>query len=174
MSTRVSSFPPLLGSSPLHVLILGSMPGVCSLTENRYYAHPRNHFWPLMGELFGARPALEYPQRLMVLHGVGIGLWDVLKQCERLGSLDSAIARNTEVPNDIRTLIAASPQLRAIGFNGSKAWAAFRRHVLPQLSSQMRARLALIPLPSTSPANANTPRDRKLEQWRELTKFLDV
>lgn len=171
-STRVSSFPPALGDGSLRVLILGSMPGVRSLAENRYYAHPQNYFWTLMGELFGAGPELDYARRLECLHDTGVGLWDVLKHCKRSGSLDSAIARDSEVPNDIPALIAASPQLRAIGFNGGTAWATFRRHVLPQLPAETRGRLALIPLPSTSPANAGIPRGRKLEEWGALKKFL--
>lgn len=148
------------------------MPGVRSLAENRYYAHPQNFFWPLMGELFGAGLELPYEQRLDVLHKAGIGLWDVLKQCDRPGSLDSAIARNSEVPNDLAALIAVNPHLRAVGFNGGAAWAAFGRHILPRLPADMLARVALVPLPSTSPANASVSRERKLAQWRELVRFV--
>jgi len=31
------------------VLILGSLPGERSLAEARYYAHPENRFWHLVG-----------------------------------------------------------------------------------------------------------------------------
>ncbi|HKJ63935.1 MAG TPA: DNA-deoxyinosine glycosylase, partial [Desulfopila sp.] len=78
------------------LLILGSMPGAQSLAEEEYYAHPRNGFWPIMGELFGATPALAYTQRLEILCENNIGLWDVIGSCQRrTSSLDSAIEEKT-------------------------------------------------------------------------------
>lgn len=48
------------------VLLLGSMPGVASLQEQRYYAHPRNRFWPLMADICGFDADLPYAQRLQI------------------------------------------------------------------------------------------------------------
>jgi len=39
------------------------MPGVVSLKAGEYYAHPRNAFWQIMGELFGAGHSLPYNER---------------------------------------------------------------------------------------------------------------
>jgi TDG/mug DNA glycosylase family protein len=69
----VCSFPPV--SAPdAKLLILGSMPGNASLAANQYYAHPRNLFWPIMGEVFGAGPELPYVERLLVLQRQGVAL----------------------------------------------------------------------------------------------------
>src|SRR5450759_6032675 len=56
---RVHCFGPI-GDTAAIVLILGSMPGKASLAAGEYYAHPRNAFWTIMGELVGAHPDLPY------------------------------------------------------------------------------------------------------------------
>ena len=96
------------------VLVLGSMPGVASLQEQQYYAHPRNRFWPLLGDLCGFDPALAYEARLRALADAGVGLWDVIGRCERRGSLDADIVRGSEVPNALPSLIAGLPRLRLV------------------------------------------------------------
>ena len=88
------------------VLVLGSMPGTISLRQGRYYAHPRNAFWPIAAEILGFDPALDYALRLERLTQAGVALWDVLQGCEREGSLDADI-RNA-VPNDFAGFLRAS------------------------------------------------------------------
>lgn len=157
----------MLGDAP-RVLILGSMPGRRSLADAEYYAHPRNLFWPLMGELFGAHPTLPYADRLTRLTEAGVALWDVLARCERPGSLDASILAETEVPNPIGALLTAHPTIGVVATNGATAAALFRRHVLAELDPSVRARLTLLRLPSTSPANASIPLEVKRAAWRAL------
>lgn len=159
---RVKSFTPIEDASAV-VLILGSMPGKASLAAGEYYAHPRNHFWPIMGELVGARPCLPYEKRLGLLRASGIALWDVMKSCVRRGSLDSDIEEASVVPNDFAAFFRRHPEIDRLFFNGARAEQCFRRHVLPSLQDRPPRCLRL---PSTSPANAGTPYVKKLEAWR--------
>ena len=153
------------------VLILGTMPGAESLRQEQYYAKRGNAFWPIMGRLVGAGPELEYEQRCDVLRQRGIALWDVLHQCKRKGSLDSAIDTKTAVPNDFETFLAEHPGLRVIMFNGTKAEQLFRKHVHQDaLGSATRPTLHL--LPSTSPANTHIDFELKLASWRTIERWL--
>ena len=159
--SRVQSFPPIFATDA-RVLVLGSMPGVESLRQQRYYAHPRNAFWPIMAELFGFDPELEYDDRVARLGAHRVALWDVLAHCVRPGSLDADIV--DEVPNDFDGLLARCTNLRTIAFNGQKAATAFKKHVAPGLAERL-ANLQLATLPSTSPAHAGMTRAEKLRRW---------
>ena len=143
------------------LLILGSMPGVASLTAQQYYAHPRNAFWPIMARVAGFDAAAPYDVRVAALTRAGVALWDVLQSCVRPGSLDSAIQAGTRVPNDFAAFFAAHPGIRLVCFNGAEAQQSFARYVLPGLPA---AGLRYVRLPSTSPAHAMAF-DRKLAAW---------
>jgi len=158
----VVSFAPL-SRSDATVLILGSMPGVASLNAQQYYAHPRNHFWPIMASLAGVDLAAPYGQRVDALTQSGFAVWDVLQSCVRPGSLDSAIQPGTRVPNDFAAFFNAHLEIRLVGFNGTEAEKSFKAHVLPDL--QTAAALRYVRLPSTSPAHA-IGFENKLAAWR--------
>ncbi|MEZ6002078.1 DNA-deoxyinosine glycosylase [Hyphomonas sp.] len=142
------------------ILILGSMPGVASLEAGQYYAHARNAFWPIMGELFGAGPEKPYAERKAILTANGVAVWDVLKFCRREGSLDANI--KAEVPNDFAAFFADHPQIRRVGLNGGKAAKSFRKYAGAHAPFGAVATL----LPSTSPAYAALSLPRKCELWR--------
>jgi len=138
------------------------MPGVASLEANRYYAHPRNLFWPIAGALFAFDPTLPYEARIARLGEAGIALWDVAGTCVRPGSLDARIEAGSVVANDIGGLLAAHPGITRVRFNGATAESLFRRHVLPTLDPVPE----LLRLPSTSPAHAALGFEAKLVAWR--------
>jgi len=165
---RVRSFAPIAGRGAT-VLILGSMPGAASLRAGRYYAHPRNLFWPILGALVGAGPVLPYRLRVRRLKAARVALWDVLRSCARPGSLDADIERGSMESNDFAGFFAAHPGIVRVFFNGATAERLFRRLVLPTLP-QLRARCAR--LPSTSPAHAALTFEEKLMAWRAVTDAL--
>lgn len=153
------------------VLVLGSMPGVASLREARYYAHPRNRFWPLMSRLCGVDATLPYATRVAVLNDAGIGLWDVIGQCRRRGSLDADIVRGSEVPNPIAAVLATLPALRLVACNGAAAHRAFQRFIIPELQGPLQ--VPVLALPSTSPANAAASLDALQQAWQPVAGVLD-
>ena len=158
---RKIGLPPVLARST-RVLILGSFPGEASLAARQYYAHPRNHFWPIVGALLG-EPLAELPYRTRVarIRARGVGLWDTIVACRRRGSLDGAIrdAERAEVSRVRR----ASPELALVCFNGQTAgraepvWRATGYRTLV--------------LPSTSPAYTR-PFAEKLAAWRAIAACL--
>ena len=146
------------------LLILGSLPGDASLQAGHYYAHPQNGFWRLVGGVIGVDlAALPYAERLQALTAAGVGLWDVIARADRPGSLDGAL-RNVEAA-DLNRLIDGLPALRAIAFNGGTAARLGRR------SLSARADIALIDLPSSSPAYTR-PLPQKAAAWAVLEAFV--
>jgi len=160
-SAKIRSFLPV-ATSEARVLILGSMPGITSLTAGQYYAHPRNAFWRIMGKLFGAGPEKPYDERLRILNARGIALWDVLDSCVRPGSLDSNIGNET--PNDFVNFFASHTRITHVGLNGGKTAALFKRYAAPAFP----ARTIVKGLPSTSPAYAAMSFERKFAEWRRF------
>ena len=152
------------------VLVLGSMPGVASLREARYYAHPRNRFWPLMALLAGIDVGLPYTARLAALNDADIGLWDVIGRCRRRGSLDADIVRGSEVPNPIAAVLATLPALQLVACNGAAAHRAFQRFIVPGLQRPLG--VPVLALPSTSPANAAASLPALHQAWQPVAEAL--
>ncbi len=165
-SARVRSFKPIAGRNA-RILILGSIPGRASLAAGQYYAHARNAFWRISAELLRFDAHAPYKARVQALKSAHIAVWDVLQSCVRQGSLDTRIERDTEIANDFRKFFRAHGKITHVFFNGNKAEASFRRHVLPRIES---GSIAYTRLPSTSPANASAPFAGKLEAWRAILR----
>ncbi len=158
---RRRGLPPVVDAHT-RVLVLGSFPGVASLAARQYYAHPRNHFWPIMAEITGEPlVALPYADRLARLSALGIGLWDVIVACHRAGSSDQAI-RNAE-RGQVRRVQRVATALRVVAFNGNTAATAEREW--------RDAGYQTLRLPSTSPAYTR-PLAEKLAAWRALGNWI--
>ncbi|HRJ67303.1 MAG TPA: DNA-deoxyinosine glycosylase [Alphaproteobacteria bacterium] len=163
------SFPPVMADNP-RALILGSMPGIKSLAAREYYAHPQNAFWKILSVLFDM-PATDYAQRLRIITENNLALWDVLKYCEREGSLDSAIEGTSIEVNDFTAFLTQHKNISRVFLNGGKAAQEFKRRVLPDLPREITARLKITQLPSTSPAHAGMTFADKASAWSMISDF---
>ncbi|WP_236595720.1 MULTISPECIES: DNA-deoxyinosine glycosylase [unclassified Paenibacillus] len=161
--------PRLTGLAPFaddasSLLILGSMPGEASLLAGQYYGHPRNHFWRLLYALLdGGEPDADYKARVQFALSRGVALWDVLRTCEREGSLDAAIRRPEA--NDFAAMFGMHPRIRHVFFNGSAAAELFQRHVRPKLPAGDGRTYRT--LPSSSPARAMSF-EAKRDAWQPV------
>ncbi len=154
-------FPPVTDAST-RILILGSLPGEVSLAHGQYYANPQNKFWFLVGNVIEQDlVGMDYATRLDTLLKCRIGLWDVVAEARRVGSLDSRIRDHAS--NDLIALIDTLPNLATIAFNGGTA-AKIGMRALGERGGQYR----LLRLPSSSPAYASVPYAEKLAVWRQI------
>lgn len=159
---------PLQGLAPVispetKLVVLGSFPGVASLVEQQYYAHPRNHFWPILSVLWrlegdAALQRRAYAERIAEAQRRGLGIWDVYASCLREGSLDSDIEQAQL--NPLHRLKEWAPGLQAIAHNGGES----ARHT--KITQALG--LPVVKLPSTSPANASWSFERKVAAWRDV------
>ncbi len=144
-------------NSETEILILGTMPGAISLEKQEYYANPRNHFWKIIYTLFGTLPIPEnFEEKIKLLQFNKIGLWDVLENCERKGSLDIHIKKQKE--NDFTTLFEKFPLISKVIFNGKQSHAFFIKRF-----GQIEG-ITYFVMPSTSPANTMSF-ENKLKIW---------
>ena len=160
--SNCKSFKPSIDNNS-KILILGSMPGVKSLEEQQYYAHPQNRFWKVLGSICNELQLyeLDYDVKLKTLLKNNIALWDTIKTCKRDGSLDSDI--QNETPNDIRKLLKTYPNIKTICLNGNKSYTEFKKY-FPYLLEKYNC----FKMPSTSPANARYSLDILIKEWSDL------
>ena len=155
----INSFPAFVNSET-KTLILGTMPGIASLEKQEYYANPRNHFWRIIYTLLNNLPVSEiFEEKIQLLQHHKIGLWDVLKNCERKGSLDIHIKNHKE--NDFEMLFEKFPEINKIVFNGKDSHKYFFKKF-----GQIKG-ITYYVMPSTSLANTTTF-EKKLEIWSPI------
>lgn len=149
---RIIAFPPV-ARSDARILILGSMPSVVSLAQGFYYGHPRNAFWRILADTYGAPLPETVAEKTALLEGNGLALWDVLHSCVRAGSLDSAI-KDMEV-NDFRGLFERCPGIERVLLNGGTAKRVFLRHGAQYLEGRTWRRCPPPVLPIRYPMKGN-------------------
>lgn len=150
----LKGFPPIIAAAP-RAMILGSMPSAVSLEKQEYYGFAHNRFWKIMAQAF-AMPIDTYEQKQHIILSHHLILWDVIGECEREGSLDSAIHK--EKINPIDSLVQRYPELSLVICNGRKSYMLYQKHFhhLPIQS---------IYLPSTSNANRSLKEQELFARW---------
>ncbi|MCX6244660.1 MAG: DNA-deoxyinosine glycosylase [Bacteroidetes bacterium] len=157
---RKSGFPPVIDKNT-EIVILGSLPSDMSILKGEYYANPKNQFWRIIFAIFNNNePLYKYNERITLLLKNKIGLWDVLTEADREGSLDSNI--QSEVLNDFSGLFTDYPKIRKLAFNGDKAFKCYlkMRAGLPQKE--------MVRMTSSSSANTSKSISLKIKEW-EIT-----
>jgi len=135
------------------------MPGDKSIELNEYYGHPRNRFWKILAWITNNKEPGNYAEKLSLLQLLRIGLWDVVHQATREGSLDSAI--KDAIPNDLDHFFDHHKSIEVLAFNGQKAEKMFDKHF------QRKPGLRYVSLPSSSPANATYNFEKISMIWKE-------
>ncbi len=144
------------------ILILGTFPSVKSRENHFYYGNPQNRFWKLLAALAGDGVPGTVPEKEAFLLRHHIAVWDVIAECEIMGSSDSSIRNVTA--NDMNVILEQAP-IRAIYANGAKAYDLYMRYCYPKVGREIRK------LPSTSPANAAWSLERLEEEWGKNPGF---
>lgn len=161
---RKRCFDPVVDSRT-RLLVLGSLPGEKSLALQQYYGNRQNQFWMLMSEVIDVDlVSLDYTSRLDALLAHGVGLWDVVAEAQRKGSLDSHIRERDD--NDLLDWLSRHPHIEAIAFNGKTA-ARWGLKVLGAAALTYQ----IVELPSSSPAHTLRYTD-KARQWQNLRSVL--
>lgn len=165
---KTNCLKPIINSES-KVIILGSMPGVESIKNQKYYSHSKNQFWKLIYSLFNKEADRSYEEKCSFLLNNRIAIWDVLKLCYREGSLDCDI--KDEVPNDFSYLLNKYENIKYIFFNGKKAEYIFNKHIKLETVKNIK----LIKLSSSSPTPGRYVKsfDDKKEEWKIILKALN-
>lgn len=146
------------------VLILGSFPSVKSREAAFFYGHPQNRFWRVLAAVCRCDVPITIEEKRQMLLSNGIALWDVIDECDIIGSSDSSI-KNVK-PNDIHTILAETG-ITQVFVNGKTAQRLYHQY-LEHLTG-----IPAIYLPSTSPANAGWSFDKLADYWHDaLANYL--
>ena len=145
------------------ILILGSFPSVKSREYGFYYGHPQNRFWKVLGSLY--EDDANYfvncskEEKIEFLLKYHIAIWDVIDECDIIGSSDSSI-RNV-IPSDIKRIVEKS-QVKRIFVNGKVAKRLYDKYSYDDVKIEAEV------LPSTSPANAASNLEKLVEMWGKI------
>jgi hypoxanthine-DNA glycosylase len=133
------------------------------LAKQEYYGNPANRFWKVLAAVVGKECPSNYPEKLAFLNVHHIALWDVIKQANRDGSMDSAITNETV--NDIQGLLTKYKSIHTIAFNGKKSAETYRQYIS---DLNINRNVRYVTLLSTSPANMQYRMEKMTANWQQV------
>lgn len=157
---QIHTFKPIF-QSDAKILILGSFPSVKSREQAFYYGHPQNRFWRIIASVTKEDIPQTIADKQALLYRKKIALWDVVYQCEIIGSKDQSI--KNEKPNDLSIIFSQAP-IQRVYTNGQAAGKLYKKYFQEDMDCEMTV------LPSTSPANATYSFERLVQEWQQITE----
>ena len=157
----IHQIPPVWDSES-EVLILGTMPSPKSREARFFYMHPQNRFWKVIASIFDQENPTSIEEKKKLILDNHLALWDVIAECEILGSSDASI-KNAKA-NDLSEIINNS-KIQKIIVNGKTAERLYIKYIEPVTG------IKAVVLPSTSPANATWSLERLVDVWKSEIKY---
>lgn len=154
---------PIFIDKESEILILGSLPSVASREVGFYYGHKQNRFFKVLSAAFDEDECLSIEDRKDFLKRHKIALYDVIEECDIIGSSDSSI-KNPVVIN-IKEIINNYPNIKVIALNGGKAKSLFDKYLLKEVDN---TNIKIYYLPSTSPANARMGMNELTKEYKKI------
>jgi len=145
------------------ILILGSFPSVKTREYGFFYGHPKNRFWPLIERIFDVKLSTDIEERRTFLLQHHIAVYDVIYQCDIIGSGDSSI--QNVIPSDLSRIFKEA-DIKKVFCNGATAYHYYQKY------QEQKTNAKAIQLPSTSPANARYSMDDLYNQWKVINYIL--
>ncbi len=132
----------------------------------QYYAHPRNHFWEILGAVFGCPLQSSYEEKINSSWRAASPYGTCSKPRIAKGSLDANITK--AIPNEFGELLTTYPNIRVIALNGGKAAAHFRS--VHKRDPSVFAGRQCIELPSSSgvPGKNVLSLQEKIKRWAAI------
>ena len=155
------SIPPYINKDS-NILILGSLPSIKSREYGFFYAHQQNRFFKTIAHIFNEEEPKTIDDRKSFLKRHNIALYDVIYECDIVGSSDSSI--KNVVPIDLSKILKEYPNIKRIYTTGKKAKDYYDKYLLPQVG------IEAIPLPSSSGANAAISQIELEEYYKIILK----
>ncbi len=145
------------------ILILGSFPSVKTREYGFFYGHPQNRFWPLLERIFGVKLSTDIEERRAFLLQHHLAVYDVIYQCDIVGSSDASI--QNVIPSDLSPIFKEA-DIKHVFCNGGTAYRYYQKY------QERKTGFKAIQLPSTSPANARYSMEDLYHQWRIIEQIV--